>query len=113
MDDKDRREVIKTISDLGVSFCIYENGYFLNVNNEELLEIIDNGEIESFIADACGVSVADYKGWLAEGKRIRCSAITKKGTRCTNHAANNKGTVDPEEWARSKGEYCGLHNGGF
>ena len=105
-----KKESCAMLLDAGISLCISrQDGSVIDLSLEEALFILDGGDMDVIIADDYGVSVTDYKGWVDEKYRVRCSAITKKGTRCTNHAANIKFEVEPEEWAKHKGEYCALH----
>lgn len=104
------KKVIEKMSDLNVWFHLSSPaGGFEGIDDDELLEMLLIGDPDVVLAKREGVSLSDYKGWVSEECRVRCSAITKKGTQCTNHAAHIKGEVDVNEWVKNKGEYCGLH----
>jgi hypothetical protein len=96
----------------GLYLCTFDAyGGCITLGVADVLEAVADKDTTKAIARNHGVSVADYQGWLDEDRRIRCSAITRKGTRCQSHAEHMKEEVDPEVWAEHKGEYCGRHSG--
>lgn len=66
---------------------------------------------EVFSANCFGLTVSEYKMWVALDGQAMCGALAKSGTQCRN-AISGSTQLSAQQWKARHGGLCAVHGGG-
>lgn len=106
------KETIRTMHAAGIGFVSHVRapGGSINVwlEPDQVASFVEDRE--GFAAKIFEVTRQRYLDWVEADGAPRCSAVTKKGKRCSNSVrGGTQRTI--KEWLELDGGYCPIHGG--
>jgi hypothetical protein len=111
VDGRTLLQVLTWLHAAGIEFVVDQMPYDeLSIDPSEVMEYLANPE--TFLAEARGVSMEEYRAWQAAEGAIQCHAQTKSGSRCRNMIAESDHYLTPQMWAHLQAQQptCRVHS---
>ncbi len=108
-------EVINRLAAEGVGFTASHDGpagkVTVHLSPDQTARYWDDPP--AALAEAYGVSRAQYLAWHRGGYAVQCAARTAKGRQCRNPVQGGHLVDSPAKWVALQGGYCLIHGEGL
>lgn len=108
-------EVINRLAAEGIAFTAYHDGpagkVTVRLSPDQAARYWDDPP--AAMAEAHGVTRAQYLTWHSAGYVVQCAARTTSGRQCRNPVQGGHLVASPAQWVALQGGYCLIHGEGL